>query len=547
MPEETGGASEKGGGPHLGEPARIELVSLHWERIQAVLRIRSTMGALCPEEIRLARSAPEPAEPMPPTRSEHHDDELVLRFNVMLGPGQHPLASGRWLLCLRTGAPLRMVNRDLIDSLVHQRTFRYRGGRYRVTPVHDETTGAPAFDIRNRRSASRPQPWHRRLRRWFRRAVRPRQRIFELLLGLFRANVRRNGRRILFTSDSHAGLAGNLAVVHDRMVERGLDRTYELKTIFKPSVAAKRGWRDRVRLPRLLGRADVILIDDYQPIIYRLKPDPDVRIIQLWHASGAFKTVGYSRVGKPGGPSPYARTHKNYTHATVSGQHDVPYYAEAFGLPEERLIPTGIPRMDRFFDPEQLARGRDLAQRAFPAIQGRTTILFAPTFRGKGPRSAYYDFELIDWAALHEVCTAKDAVVIVKMHPFVRQQVPIPARFGDRIIDGSPALIDVNDLLFAVDLLITDYSSIVFEFSTLLRPMLFFAYDLEDYVATRDFYVPFEEFVPGRIVGSFDELMNAIRHDAYQVEKVPSFASRHFDRLDGHATDRVIDELILKR
>ena len=104
---------------------------------------------------------------------------------------------------------------------------------------------------------------------------------------------------------------------------------------------------------------------------------------------------------------------------------------------------------------------------------------------------------------------------------------------------------DDNDLLFAVDLLVTDYSSIVFEYSTLRRPMLFFAYDLDEYVATRDFYVPFESFVPGRIVRTFSEMLEAIRRDDYQAEKVADFAARHFAHLDAGSTDRVIDQLIL--
>ena len=77
--------------------------------------------------------------------------------------------------------------------------------------------------------------------------------------------------------------------------------------------------------------------------------------------------------------------------------------------------------------------------------------------------------------------------------------------------------------------------------------MLFFAYDLEEYVATRDFYVPFESFVPGRIVRTFPEMLDAIRHDDYQAEKVADFASRHFAYLDAGSTDRVIDQLILAR
>ncbi len=131
------------------------------------------------------------------------------------------------------------------------------------------------------------------------------------------------------------------------------------------------------------------------------------------------------------------------------------------------------------------------------------------------------------------------------MHPFVQQPLAIPEPLRDRLLDGSAAGIDVNDLLFAVDLVITDYSSIVFEYSTLGRPMLFFAYDLDEYVATRDFYVPFESFVPGRIVRTFPELLDAIRREDYEGEKVAAFATRHFAHLDGGSTDRVIDELIL--
>jgi CDP-ribitol ribitolphosphotransferase len=524
------------------------LEGIGWERIQMVVRLRPEDGAAL-GNLRLVRAAAGPSEPMRPTWRGEGAGVTIARFNVMLGPGQQPLEEGTWVLHVGDGGddttPLQVRQHDAIAVFLAERTFAYRGGRYRVVPFVEPDRQALALTVARRRSAPRSRPWHHRPGRWLRRTVKPRQRIFRLLAAIFRATAPRTGRRIVFTSDSHAALSGNLAVVHDRMVERGLDRSYRLDTIFKPSVTTRRSWRDRWRLPRLLGRADVILLDDYQPVVYRLGPDPRRKIIQLWHASGAFKTVGYSRIGKPGGPSPFARRHKNYTHAIVSGQHDVPYYAEAFGLPEERVVATGIPRMDRFFDEGKRAAGVAAARRLFPAMEGRTTILFAPTFRGSGPRNATYDYALIDWAALHAVCVAKDAVVIFRMHPFIRDPVPIPQALRDRILDGGDAPIDVNDLLFAVDLLITDYSSIVFEFATLLRPMLFFAYDLDEYVAGRDFYVPFEDFVPGRIARTFDEVLAAVRADAFEAEKVPAFARRHFDHLDGGATDRVIDELIL--
>ena len=529
----------------------VRLGPLRWERIQLFVELEPVDGApLDPAAIRLHRIDAQPESVAPTWADRTASGGAVARFNVMLGPRQMPLLSGTWQLAIAQEhgglRGLAFSAPDIVDVFLAERVFRYRGGRYRVSPFVDRARGTVALAVQNRRNRAPRRSIRTRMARWYRRTVRRRrQRIFEALLDWHRRSAPRTGRRVLFTSDSHAGLAGNLAVVHARMIERGLDREVEIDTIFKPSIASRRSWRDRWRLPRLLGQADVVVLDDYQPVIYRVDPDPDQRIVQLWHASGAFKTVGYSRIGKPGGPSPYSRRHKNYTHAVVSGQHDVPYYAEAFGLPEDRVLPTGIPRMDRFFDQGQRAAGRERSQRAFPAIEGRTTFLFAPTFRGNGPRDAWYDYAHIDWRALHAACVAKDAVMIVKMHPFVREPAPIPAALSDRIIDGTRTDVDVNDLLFAVDLLITDYSSIVFEYSTLLRPMLFFAYDLDEYVESRDFYVPFEEFVPGRIARTFDEVLDALHHDAYDVEKVAAFARRHFDHLDGGATDRVIDQLIL--
>jgi CDP-ribitol ribitolphosphotransferase len=283
----------------------------------------------------------------------------------------------------------------------------------------------------------------------------------------------------------------------------------------------------------------VIVIDDYQPAIRHLTAR-DARIVQLWHAVGAFKTVGYSRVGKEGAPAAFGSVHKNYSLAIVSSSADVPVYAEAFGIPESRVVATGIPRVDAMFDAVHREHAMVKVRSLFPATEGRFTMLFAPTFRGNGARTATYDLDRVDYARLHALCVERDAVCLIRMHPFVREPLRIPPELRDRLIDASTTAIEPNDLLFAVDLLITDYSSIVFEYSILDRPMLFYAYDLEEYIASRDFYEPFESFVPGRIVRTFDELLDAIRREDYQLEKVGPFARRHFDHLDGGSTDRVI-------
>ena len=544
---------------------RVAVEAIDWERIQVTIRLRATDGyPLDPRALRLSggrRSEDRPAL-VAPTRAWYEGDLAVVRWNVMQGPRQDPLEPGPWTLVEvapsagRRPRPL-LVPTDTEPVLTAgSMAFDLGRGRYSVRPTLRTADGAMTLVVD---LASGPLPgtaggsvdeadvapvepgssgpWIvrrlRRLRPW----------TFVALYQLARLIARRNGRRILFTSDSRGELGGNLQIVHDRMVERGLDTQYELQTLFKPGITTSRPFLDRLRLPWVLARADAIVLDDYQPVIYRLGTT-DTRILQLWHAWGAFKTVGYSRVGKPGGLSPWARVHKNYTHAIVSSVSEVAYYAEAFGIPESRVYPTGIPRMDRFWDPDRAAASRAATHAAYPATVGRRVILFAPTFRGNGAKTATYDLDQLDLSALHALCVERDAVFVIRMHPFVRMPLAIPDGLADRIIDGSTSTIDINDVLFATDLLITDYSSVVYEFSTMDRPMLFFAYDLDEYVASRDFYVRYEDFVPGRIVRTFPDLLEAIRHEDYGTERLAAFRATNLDHFDGQATDRVIDLIV---
>lgn len=535
------------------EPSGLEITELHWERIQLVLRVERAPGAdadLHAGDLHLRLvDGDTPSLPSRPVISDLTSEARMVRFNVFVGHDQMPLDPGRWEVALRRAGDRNewsavAAARQLIPESV--REFASGSSTYRVS-VAPVPGGALAIEISTWVTSAIRQPawsllplvsWLRGVRRraWLR--------LFNLLISVLYRLPKRQPM-IVFTSDSRMSLGGNLKLVHDRLVERGLDRANRIEMILKPSIRTRRTARDRIRLVWLLARARVIVLEDYQPAIYNLPRRPEQRIIQLWHAWGAFKTVGYSRIGKPGGPSPYSRVHKNYTYATASSTHEVPFYAEAFGLPEERVIPTGTPTMDDFLDQSLQATRRQRAYEAVPAARDRTVILLAPTFRGGGARRAHYPVDLIDVDAAYTLCEQRNATLLIRMHPFVRDRVEIPPEYRDRLVDASDLPVETNDLLLIADLLVTDYSSLVFEYSTLGRPMLFFSYDLEEYVATRDFYEPYESFVPGRIVRTFDELVDAIGRDDYQAEKVAPFAARHMPAGAGSATDRIIDQLIL--
>ena len=134
-------------------------------------------------------------------------------------------------------------------------------------------------------------------------------------------------------------------------------------------------------------------------------------------------------------------------------------------------------------------------------------------------------------------------IVIIKHHPFVGEKHPVDKSVCGKVLDLSQES-EINDLLFVTDLLITDYSSVIFEASLLNIPMLFYAFDLEEYVVTRDFYYPFKNFVPGKIVRNLPQIKEAIRHSDYELEKVDTFKQRFFDDLDGKASERVAEFIL---
>ena len=348
-------------------------------------------------------------------------------------------------------------------------------------------------------------------------------------------------KQIVFASDSRSDLSGNFQFVYDELLKR--DENFEFKFMLKSAVDEKKTYRELVQLAKQLATSKYILLDDFYPLIYPLKIREGAELIQLWHAVGAFKTFGFSRLGRPGGPSPKSINHRNYTKAIVSSENVAKHYAEGFGIDKENVIPTGIPRTDVFFDTEYQQEVRNRLYEEYPFLKDKKVIMFAPTFRGNGQQSAHYPMEVLDLKKLYEELS-DEYVFLFKIHPFVKNDITIPYQYSDFYYDFS-AYREINDLLFITDILITDYSSVCFEFALLNKPMLFFAYDVEEYVRTRDFYYEFHSFIPGPLVRTAEEIVDTIEKGNYKMEKIPPFVNYFFGELDGKSSARVVDQLIL--
>ncbi|MFS0867879.1 CDP-glycerol glycerophosphotransferase family protein [Microbacterium sp. 179-B 1A2 NHS] len=543
--------------------ARVREVS--WERVHLAIRVElSQIGDWLPPE---PAPGTEPSAPLAFQIVDNgrsydvaFDDDgdgdgvYTLRINITTFQKRQGIPNGTWrihpVVDGHRALPAVFDGRELAYLDEASRVFLYDGNRSVVTvsfgiSENEIDLGRLDFLIRSyqlfRSSPKKRKSWHpiKRLRS----SLLSDKRKKEYAGKIYRFVNRRIGvkqGRVLFASDQRLTIEGNLRRVQERMIERGLDKTYDLKYSFR--LPRSGGWRTTIRILYLLATSEFVLLDDYFGLLKSVKMDPRTKVIQLWHAGSGFKSVGYSRFGNPGSPKLW-HPHRQYTYAITGSEHLRHVYAEAFGIEEAAVIPTGLPRVDWFLDEDRRESFTETFYEEHPELVGKRIVLFAPTFRGRSIYTAFYDYDQIDFDGLYEAC-GEDTVVLFRMHHFVKQPIDIPEQYRDRFFDYTKFRDGLN-LLHVTDLLITDYSSIIYEFSLLDRPMLFFAPDKVNYGATRGFHRDYDETAPGRVCTTFPEVIDAIRTGEFEQEKVATFRAENFDRIDTGAADRVIDWLIL--
>lgn len=350
-----------------------------------------------------------------------------------------------------------------------------------------------------------------------------------------------NQNKIVFASDSRSELNGNLYFVYEELYKRKLD--LKINFLLNERIDQKKTFIGLVKTAFQFATSKIIIIDDFYPMIYPLKIRKRADLIQVWHAAGAFKTFGFSRMGRPGGPSPRSINHKNYTKAVVSSDGVRDNYAEGFGITIDKVYPAGIPRSDIFFDENYKKYVKKTLYSKYPYLKDKKVILFAPTFRGNGQASAHYPFESLNFKELYNELH-QEYIFLFKNHPFVNNKLNIPYEYAEFFYDFSDYR-EINDLLLVTDILITDYSSVCFEFALLNKPMLFYAFDVEKYIEERDFYYNFFEFIPGPLLRTTKEIIATIKEEEFELEKIKPFVKYFFDDTLGKASRNVVDQLII--
>jgi len=286
-----------------------------------------------------------------------------------------------------------------------------------------------------------------------------------------------------------------------------------------------------------------VFVDDASIILSSIPLREETTVINLWHACGAFKKFGRSTATKIFGSSAKELDkYPNYANldlVTVSSPEVVWAYEEAMNLPEGIVKALGISRTDCFYDQAFVDSRKEKLYDVMPQARGKKVILYAPTFRGRVSTATSPDE--IDFIRMKENF-GEDHVLVCKLHPFVKEHPVIPDEASDFAMDVEGTGLTIEDLLCSADICISDYSSLVFEYSLFEKPMIFYAYDYDDYCDWRGFYYDYSEFTPGPIVKTQEELMEAIRDcdDHFNPALVKAFKKKFMESCDGHATERIM-------
>lgn len=352
-------------------------------------------------------------------------------------------------------------------------------------------------------------------------------------------------KKVLFMEAVQPKLTNNVQLICDRLEESGEYTIH--KHFLRTDFVHRKEWEKNCeKFLEDLATAKYVFVTEGSPVLSCVTLRPETVVFQTWHGCGAFKKFGFSTASTAYGDSLEKHLrhpiYKNYTYVTVSSPEVVWAFVEAMHLQghEDIVRPVGVSRTDVFFDKDRIKQAFANVCRLFPAARGKKIILYAPTFRGDSTSSAYAPDKL-DIRAMQKAL-GDQYVLIVKHHQLVRELPKVPEDLkGSFVYDGSKNM-SIDDLLMTADICISDYSSLIFEYSLFERPMLFFAYDLEKYFDKRGFYYDYSEMAPGPICKTTDELIECIRHPEkhFDKAKVHAFRQKFMSACDGHSTDRIL-------
>ncbi|MFI6296349.1 CDP-glycerol glycerophosphotransferase family protein [Nonomuraea sp. NPDC050790] len=286
-----------------------------------------------------------------------------------------------------------------------------------------------------------------------------------------------------------------------------------------------------------LARSRHIVTNAFLPVWFRSREDQVV--LQTWHGTPV-KHIGNDQPHMTRDPRPpvwhrQAAEVRGWDVLLSQSPWATPVLREAFGYKGE-VLESGLPRNDALTSPERDRMAAEIRARLGLA-EGKRVVLYAPTWRDYDRKNAMVKLDL---AKAREVLGA-DHELLVRGHPM--QAMPaVPDIAHD--VSTYP---DMTDLLLVADVLVTDYSSSMFDFVATGRPIVFYGYDLAKYASKRGLYLDLQAQAPGPVLSTSGEVVEALREidtvAAEHADRYETFRATYAPKDDGKATARVVDHL----
>ncbi|MCR5484520.1 MAG: CDP-glycerol glycerophosphotransferase family protein [Clostridiales bacterium] len=362
----------------------------------------------------------------------------------------------------------------------------------------------------------------------------------------------------LFASSSSSVLTANLQPVYDYLKAKKyicvFIGKYENPNPEKKNKKAE--FEYYKNLFSFFGRCKCLYIDDTFLPAYAITPRKGQKIIQLWHFCASTTSWGYleySHRDKKREIIDKYPLHSTYTAVSVASDAVKPIFASALKCKEEIVHAWGCPKTDVYFDKSFLGSARAKVIKSIPnlssRIDGRKIILYAPDPRGSSDTD-------------RAICASPDYMMLKRqlgenyiiirrlsqeVYDVERKIEYFKAFLGDFVFDVPPTVPD-DVLLAAADILVTDYSSLIFDYSLLERPIFFYAFDIKVYRREHDLSLKHEEEIPGPFVGDSAELADEIlkADEFFDSKSVRHFKSKYMAGCNGHSSGRIAHYTIMK-
>lgn len=356
-----------------------------------------------------------------------------------------------------------------------------------------------------------------------------------------------DNNKVVFIELRMAHLSNSFKVIFDELVSK---YNFDVHTHFLLNGSGRK-YQYLIRCIDMLkdiATAKYVFLNEGSNCIGSINLRKETKIAQLWHGCGAFKKFGLSTADLIFGETRKQQLrhpfNKNYSLVTISSPEVAWAYEEAMNLSDQKEIiqATGCSRTDVFYDDDFIKSAYETLYDVVPEAKGKKIILYAPTFRGrvaKATTSKMFNIKMF-YDNLGD-----DYFVLFKHHPHAKKRPVVPQEYKNFAKDVTLEM-DIEDLLCVSDICITDYSSLVFEYSLFEKPIIFFAYDLDTYFDWRGFYYDYYEMSPGPVCTTNLEMIDYIKNldERFDKQKVIDFRYKFMRSCDGNSTKRILETLI---